>query len=158
MEDIIGVVTSIARDEYNNKEFLRVTIGGREEPLKVKQGRDGALKAKWDLIKEGVAIKFIMSEYTNPQGAKFPFVSDIETVESALPPPVKPTLTPEMEAELPHPAPAPQEIGMWLKEAGELIRMPQEEALKLVKPDLLKAIRTAYFAKMFSVLDIRVEK
>jgi len=45
-EDIIGVVTAIAKDEYGGKEFLRVTLGSGQE-LKVKQGRDGALKAKW---------------------------------------------------------------------------------------------------------------
>jgi len=167
---IVGVVTSIAKDEYQGKEFLRVTLGTGQE-LKVKQGREGALKEKWGLLQEGRAIKFTFSEYTNPEGVKFPFVSNIETVEGALPPPVTSKLSEEAQALLPNPAayaekapipakpaPAPQEIGMFLKEAGELIRMPQEEALKLVKPDMLKAIRTAYFAKMFTVLDIRVEK
>jgi len=133
---IVGVITKVEADSYDNKEFRRVTLGDREEPLKVKQGREGALKAKWGLLQEGVAIKFIMEEYTNPKGAKFPFVFDIETAESALPPPVTPKLSEEAQALLPKPVSpsgetrpksehAPQEIGMWLKEAGELIRIAQ---------------------------------
>ena len=84
MSDIIGVVTDIKDDEYQGKDFKVVTLGTGQQ-LKVKHGRDEALKKKWGLLQVGVAIKFTMQDYTKPDGVKIPFVADIETVANALP-------------------------------------------------------------------------
>ena len=49
--------------------------------------------------------------------------------------------------------PAPQEIGMWYKELGEMLRAKDIDTTKSAG----KAMRTAYYAKMMSVLDIKIE-
>ncbi|KKM89170.1 hypothetical protein LCGC14_1251510 [marine sediment metagenome] len=79
----IGVITSVEDDDYQGKSFKKVTLG-TGEVLKVKYGNGGALKAKWGLLQEGVAIKFTMGDFNGK-----PFVQDIETVEGELPPSVK---------------------------------------------------------------------
>jgi len=84
MAEIIGVITSVEDDNYQGKDFKVVTLG-TGQVLKVKYGRDGVLKAKWGLLKEGIAIKFTMMDYTKPDGIKIPFVSDIATVEGEIP-------------------------------------------------------------------------
>ncbi len=89
MADIIGVITNVEDDSYDGKDFKKVTLE-TGEVLKVKQGRGGDLKAKWGLLQEGVAIRFIMTEFMKPDGVKIPFVSNIETVEGVLPKAVKP--------------------------------------------------------------------
>lgn len=94
MSEIIGTITDVIDDNYQGKDFKVVTIG-EGETLKVKQGRGGALKAKWGLLKVGTAIKFTMEDYTTPAGVKIPFVADIATVESGLGPPTKPEILPE---------------------------------------------------------------
>lgn len=48
--------------------------------------------------------------------------------------------------------PAPQELGMWWKELGEMLRAKD---IDLTKP-AGKAMRTAYYAQMLSVLDIKI--
>lgn len=129
MSDIIGVITSVEDDkDYNGKDYKKVVLGTGEE-LRVKQGRDGKLKAKWGLLQAGVAIKFIMMDFTKPDGVKIPFVSDIETVEGAIPPPVEPTMLPEGEevvrkavASVASSPPNPQAVGMFTKEIGDMIR------------------------------------
>jgi len=149
---IVGVITKVEADTYDNKEFRRVTLGDREEPLKVKQGRDGALKAKWGLLQEGVAIKFIMEEYTNPKGVKFPFVSDIETVEGALPPPVTPKLPAEAKAQLPQAKIEGAERGMWEKEVGENIRAGLIKNTGATSP-----YWHYYWLRMSQVLNVKAE-
>ncbi len=114
MADIIGVITSVEDDDYQGKFFKKVTLG-TGEVLKVKYGREGALKAKWGLLQEGVAIKFTMKDYTTAENVKIPFVHDIETVEGALPPKVETVKVPETP-------PAPQAVGMLTKEIGDMIR------------------------------------
>ena len=90
MANIVGVITNVEDDSYDGKAFKKVTLGDREEPLKVKQGRGGDLKAKWGLLKEGVAVRFTMTDFKTPEGVKIPFVSNIETVEGVLPKAVTP--------------------------------------------------------------------
>lgn len=129
MADIVGVITSVEDDDYQGKAFKKVTLG-TGEVLKVKYGREGALKAKWPLLQEGVAIKFTMKDFTTAENVKIPFVHDIETVERELPPPVKPKtvpIPPPSGAPRPPPGthkaePAPQVVGMLTKEIGDMIR------------------------------------
>ena len=89
MDNIIGVITTVEDDSYDGKDFKRVTLGTGEE-LKVKYGREGKLKAKWGLLQIGKAVTFTMTDFTKPDGAKIPFVSDIATVEGELPEAVDP--------------------------------------------------------------------
>lgn len=139
MSDIIGIIQTVEDDEYQGKAHKKVTLEDGQV-LKVKYGREGALRAKWDLLQEGVAIKFTMQEYTNPNGVKFPFVADIATVEGELPEAKEPAPLLEehqkvideagidkahelcQEALRAKPEPAPQAVGMITKEIGDMIR------------------------------------
>ena len=127
-ENVIGVITSVEDDSYDNKDFKKVTLD-TGQVLKVKQGREGALKAKWDLLQVNRVIKFIMKDYTKPDGVKVPFVNDIETVET--PPPQKPHLSSKDQKEVDEarqegrqelPPPNPHAVGMMTKEIGDMIR------------------------------------
>ena len=120
MSDIVGVVTGIKDDSYDGKDFKVVTLG-TGQVLKVKHGRDDFLKNKWGLLQVGAGIKFIMKDFTTKDQVKIPFVSDIETVASALPDSGgAATILPEHQAEIDKalnepkelPPPAPQAVGM----------------------------------------------
>ena len=120
MSDIIGVITSVEDDFYGEKDFKKVTLG-TGQVLKVKHGREDVLKKKWGLLEVGKAIKFTMQDYTKTDGVKIPFVADIETVESQLPPPKEPEPLLEEHQEViekvvgeatPVKEPAPQAVGM----------------------------------------------
>ena len=128
MAEIIGVLTSVEDDSYDNKDFKKVTLD-TGQVLKVKQGREGALKAKWDLLQMNKIIKFTMKDFTTSDGVKIPFVNDIEIVET--PPPQTPELIPidqekidraRDEVKQEAPPPAPQAVGMMTKEIGDMIR------------------------------------
>ena len=87
MSDIMGIIATVEDDkDFNQKDYKKVTLVDGKE-LKVKYGRGGALKAKWGLLQEGVAMKFTMTDFTKQDGVKIPFVSDIATVEGELKPP-----------------------------------------------------------------------
>ena len=123
MSEIIGIIAIVEDDEYQGKAHKKVTLEDGQV-LKVKYGREGALKAKWDLLIEGTAIKFTMQEYTNPTGVKFPFVSDIATVEGELPAPKPPApLSAEQQAEIAKATKKehnPQEVGLAYKILAEM--------------------------------------
>lgn len=82
MNDVIGVIDLIEDDNYNGKEFKKVTLKNGQV-VKVKWGREGFLKAKWGELEEGRAFQFQMGEYKGN-----PFVEDFYAVEGALPDPV----------------------------------------------------------------------
>ena len=65
----------------------------------------------------------------------------------------KPESPPLQEGEEATYHPAPQEVGMWWKELGEMLRAKD---IDMTKP-AGKAMRTAYYAQMLSVLDIKIE-
>lgn len=161
-EPIVGVITDVKDDSYSGKDFKVVTLG-TGQVLKVKYGREGALKAKWGILTVGTAIKFTMGDY---QGK--PFVSDIETVASALPTETPaPEMIPDHNAEIEKAlkevaeqppkiteAPiAPQELGMWYKEAGELYRAGFLNDDNPVE----KKVKQKYFNRLFKVLGIDVQ-
>ncbi len=89
MSDIIGIIATVEDDSYQGKAHKKVTLEDGQV-LKVKYGREGALKAKWGLLSEGVAMKFTMKDFTTGEGVKIPFVADIATVEGKLPAPQPP--------------------------------------------------------------------
>ncbi len=142
MAEIIGIIRSVEDDSYNGKDFKKVTlINGKV--LKVKYGKGGALKKKWGMLEAGKAIKFTMGEFNGSE-----YVEDIETIEGALP-----KATKEPVAPTPQP-PAPQELGMWRKEQGELYRMWKIHPETMPKKPWAKVLVDDYFAQMFSVLNI----
>ena len=150
MANIIGVIINVEDDDYQGKDFKKVTLG-TGQVLRVKYGREGALKAKWGLLQIGTAIKFTMGEY---QGK--PFVSGIETVEGGLAPPIKPTILPEHEGiieEAVKPQPSGQEVGMWWKQLGDDLRSGHIDK----STPHGKLLRAKYFAQMFCVLSIKIE-
>ena len=89
--DIIGLIQAVEDDSYDGKAFKKVTINGIV--YRVKQGKEGALMAKWGLLVTGTAIKLIMKDFMK-EGKAYPFVHDIETVEGALPEPTSSAVPP----------------------------------------------------------------
>lgn len=93
-------------------------------------------------------------DYTAETDGKFENITSIKLGEIADAPP-KPTPSSE-----PHPAPPPtqrpsgQEVGLWWKEVGEMLRCGDIDTSKSHG----KLVRAAYYAQMFSVLDIKFEK
>lgn len=153
--DIYGTITSVEDDDYQGKSFKKVTLG-TGEVLKVKYGREGALKDKWPILGVGVAIHFKMKDFMR-DGTAYPFVDDIEvtdiaTVASELPDPVK-VGTVEVPGAEPKTI-APQERGMWWKQLGDDLRSGHVD---ISKP-FGKTLRLRYFAEMFRVLDIEIEQ
>ena len=152
MSEIIGVITSVEDDSYDGKDFKKVTLDAGQV-LKVKYGKEGKLKAKWDILQENVAVKFIMGNY---QGK--PFVSDIETVDSALPPPKEPQILPQhadaIEQAKAESDPVDKiERSMFYKEAGKLYRGGfLDDAI----PEL-KVVKKKYFNRLFKALGIDVQ-
>lgn len=160
MADITGVIAQIGDDtDYNGKAYKKVMLGTGQE-LKVKQGRDGVLKAKWGLLKEGVAMTFKMQDFTKPDGDKIPFVSDIVPVADELQPPQESTILPkdqkiieEARKEAVKEEPAPQELGMWWKEVGNRI------GDGTIKSTGVTAVYwKAYWLQMSNVLGVKPEK
>ena len=166
MSDIIvGVITSVEDDWYNEKQHKKVTLG-TGQVLNVKYGKGGKLKAKWDLLQGGVAIKFTMGEYNGK-----PFVADIEAVET---PPAKepePLLKERQgiidnaikEENLPRDEFVAEgltkftqepidkiETAMWYKEIGKAWRRG------LLKDDepIHQDLKTKYFNRMFKAVGI----
>ena len=126
MSNIIGIIATVEDDAYQGKAHKKVTLVDGQV-LKVKYGREGALKAKWGLLEVGKAIKFTMMDYTKPDGVKIPFVFDIATVDSQLAPPqsdqkVLPEHQKEIDRAQESPPPAPQAVGMITKEIGDMVR------------------------------------
>lgn len=137
----------------NGAEYKKVT-GISDKGQETTKAVFDNLKEKWPLLQEGKTLGFQMVKR-----GQFWNVADISEVE--VPPPNKEQeLTPkhqEIIDDARREVKAPQELGMWWKEAGELIRLPKEQALEMVTSDLLKAVRAAYYSQMFSVLGIKVE-
>jgi len=72
MADKIITIESVDDDEYAGKTFKKV-MSTEGLYYNVKQGREGSLKAKWELLKPGATIKLIFGEF---KGKKY--VQDIE--------------------------------------------------------------------------------
>jgi len=72
--DII-VIDKVEDDSYDGKEFKKVTDKAGNK-FNVKSGRGGALRDKWPLLEEGVAIKLQVGEFNGK-----PFVKDFTVVK-----------------------------------------------------------------------------
>lgn len=77
MAEKIITIESVDDDESYGKEYKKV-MDTNGLYYNVKQGREGSLKAKWNLLKIGAQIKLIFGEY---KGKKF--VQDIELIAEA---------------------------------------------------------------------------
>ena len=108
-------------------------------------------KAMMDKCEEAQANKLAV-HYTKEKKGNYFNIVTLELVRDGLPPPVKPESPPLQEGEESTYHPAPQEVGMWWKELGEMLRAKD---IDMTKP-AGKLMRTAYYAKMMSVLDIKV--
>ena len=73
-DDII-VIDKVEDDSYDGKEFKKVTDKAGNK-FNVKSGRGGALKEKWPLLQEGIAIKLSVGEFNGK-----PFVKDFTVVK-----------------------------------------------------------------------------
>ena len=71
----IVVIDRVEDDSYDGKDFKKVTDKAGNK-FNVKSGRGGALKEKWPLLQEGVAIKLQVGEYNDR-----PFVKDFAVVK-----------------------------------------------------------------------------
>ena len=138
-------------DEY--VKVMGITGDGRETTKSV----FNQLKDKWGMLQENATLDFKMvkkGQFWNIEDINLPQVSA---------PAEKPTLTAETpdQAEIdasagkpPAKAPAPQELGMWWKELGEMLRSGD---IDKTTPHY-KLLRSAYYAQMFSVLGIKIEQ
>ena len=133
-------------DYYTESEdYLNFTDkAGTEYRLK-KKNRDESV----DLIKNnpGKAVKLNYGNYMNTD-----FIHYVSAVEGELPPEVTP-VTPVVK-DIPTTKPSGQEVGLWWKEIGEMLRCGDIDTSKSHG----KLVRAAYYAQMFSVLDIKFEK
>ena len=76
MADVV-IIDRVEDDDYQGKAFKKVT-DKTGKTFNVKYGREGKLKAKWDLLIPGTAIKITWGTYNN-----VPFVQDFEVVAAA---------------------------------------------------------------------------
>jgi len=114
------------------------------------------LKEKWELCQVGVAVDLKLDKEDNWN------CYDILLDGDALPPPVKPpivesALPPKHEAESAPKTATKDEIiarHVWWKQLGDDLRSGHIDKTT----ETGKALRKAYFAEMFSVLDIKIEK
>lgn len=127
VEKIITVKSTEQTTAKNNTPYLKVT----SQDDKTYSIFDQSL---WNLFGKGLAIKLGLEKKGN-----FWNVVSTESVKEGL-------------ENLPREV-APQEIGMWWKELGEMIRAGD---IDMTKP-AGKAMRTAYYAQMLSVLPIKIE-
>jgi len=145
-KETVIVVGVTREDGYGN---LWVTPAGGGEEVKIGEKRSQL----HPLFEQGKAVMLHWETYKNR-----PYVSDAKAVEGELPGP-QPSGEmleehKEVIAEVVKVKPAPQEIGMWWKELGEMIRAKD---IDITKP-AGKAMRIAYYAQMLSVLPIKIEK
>ncbi len=113
---------------------------------RIKKNRVSAI----ELIKNnlGKAVRLNYGSYMETE-----YIHAVDLVADELPDAVKPAI--DMNPPQAHPVqPSGQEVGMWWKQLGDDLRsghidksMPQG-----------KLLRAAYFAQMFSVLNIKIEK
>ena len=105
------------------------------------------LRDKWDLCQENASVDLILDEKYN--------VTDINPIET--PPPIEPKLRPEDEKiveDAIKPQPSGPEVGLWWKQLGDDLRSGH---IDKTTPQG-KLLRAAYFAQMFSVLKIKIDK
>lgn len=148
MNDTVIVVGGTRLDEYDN---LWVTPAGGGDEVKIAKKRE----ALHPLFEQGKAVLLHWETYMDKA-----YVAKAEAVAGKLPPPTEPGMLKEHQEVIQKavaetkPKPAPQELGMWWKELGEMLRAKDIDTTKPVG----KQLRTVYYAQMLSVLDIKIEE
>ena len=149
----VVIIDRVEDDDYQGKAFKKVTDKAGKT-FNVKYGREGKLKAKWPLLIPGNAIEITWGEYNDK-----PFVQDFKVVADAgkvaALEPKEPMPIPPYPGEEKPPKSRSQEIAehVWWKELGEMLRAGD---IDMTKP-AGKLMRTAYYAQMMSILDIKIE-
>lgn len=72
------VIDSVTETTESGKTYMRVIDKGGGS-WKVKEGKNGALKEKWGLLKSGVAIQLTIGEFKG-----YPYVEDFNTCINQL--------------------------------------------------------------------------
>lgn len=139
MADKYLTVDRVEELEKDGEIIGREVFNSGGDSVKVKIGKGGSLKKKWELLDNGIgkAFKFQMGEFKG-----YPFVEDFEEVKDALERAAAEKVGAVDRV-------SPQEEGMWWKEVGEGLRSGY------IKNNPLTM---AYFAQMFSVLNIKEAK
>lgn len=157
---MIITIADVKLLEYQGKATGRQVTEKSGKTHNIKKGKKGSdlqenFEEKWVWLdgNTGKAIDLEMGTFTDKDGVGHPFVADFSVVADNLAPETTPVVPPEhKDAE--KSTPSGQETGMWFKELGECLRSGY-----ISKTDpLYSAARTAYFAQMFSILNIEVEK
>ena len=139
---VVGVTET---DEWGN---LWVTPKGGGDKVKVAKKREHL----HELFQQGRAVMLIWQTYQN-----IPYVADAKLVEGELPPPTNSEDTSQPAPKPVKSAPVPQEIGMFWKEMGEMLRAGPPAGIDLETAHG-KLLRQAYYAQMLAVLDIKLGK
>lgn len=140
---VIIVIDKIEDAEANGKPFKLVTDKGGTE-WKFKSGKGGCItEARRNELMVDMAYELSIDKYKD-----YDYVADFELVKDEL--------KQEAAREVAKRAPgfAAQEVGMWYKEVGEMIRAGM---IKYDKPED-KALMLAYKTRMLDVLGIKVAK
>ena len=138
-ESNISIIT-VALTEVDQYGNLFVTPAGGGDKIKIGVKR----KQLHPIFQQGKVIQLHWETYMNK-----PYVSDAKQVAGEdLPAPVIPKVTP-----LPKEV-SGQEVGMWWKQLGDDLRSGHIDRNSSVG----KALRLAYFAQMFRVLNINLKE
>ncbi len=134
----------------NGAEFKKVT-GVTDEGQEVTKSIFDNLKFLWPLLVEGkdIELKLVKKgqfwNVINMKPANEPWPEETDAVKPGEVATPKPKPEPKKEI-------APQEVGLWFKEVGELYRAGKLEG------EIGKAIMKVYWARLFYVLGITIEK
>lgn len=146
MADKYLTVDRVEELEKDGEIIGREVFNSGGNSVKVKMGKGGSLKKKWELLDCGIgkAFKFQMGEFKG-----YPFVEDFEEVKDAFERKAAERVGATDRV-------SPQEEGMWWKEVGEGLRSGYIE--NHTATITYRAIHIAYLAQMLSVLNIKEGK
>jgi len=131
---MIVTIKSITTEHGDYGEYRKVT-GIDDKGKEVTKNVGDRFQDKWDLLQEGATLDFKMT-----QKDKKWYIADIIPITESLPSPTKSTILPEHQAEIDKaigeatvikklPEIPGQEIGMTVKEIGDMIRTEKLVAL-----------------------------
>lgn len=147
---MIVTITKVEQLTGDYGEYRKVTgIDGKGK--EVTKNVSNRFEDKWDILRENRAVDFKMTQKDNKW-----YVADIKQLE--LPPSTEPEILSEHQDVIDR-AIKPQEVsgqerGMWWKELGEMLRAGD---IDKTKPEG-KLLRTAYYAKMLEVLNLKIKQ
>jgi len=161
MEDKTRDEIIVIKSSYKNDQYGHLTVTDKADK-EIRINKKHEHLHDLFLNNEGKAVKLTWKEY-NFGGKSGEYVDDavLVAVELAKQPDAPPVDTKLIEesagGNVPPNKPSPQELGMWWKEAGELVRMWKLHPE--TKPDYpwVDALVRAYYAQMMVALPIKKE-